>query len=247
MFFDFLKINYYEVKKFFKEKQDCKVYFFNIPTTILFSFLDYDIIQTVNHRIEVLRNYDKCSLDEIKKSIKLSWLIKELRNKDLKNPVQLLKKGKKYFCHPGTDRVLTSLYIFPKKFIKGFYIWYPNLDENPFIFDYEFYEVKNHINFLTKFKYSKSFKFKSINLNNDLDVSDKDVNSNAIFSTAKNCFIETDKTFNSLFLTYRDKMQYDKIKNLKINDAIEFIDDNICNYGGVLFEKKKNIWVVKRD
>lgn len=247
MFLKLLLSNYFKIKKFLKEKQDCKIYFFKVPSSIIFAFLDYDIVQTVSNRIETLKNYTEYSPEEIKKAIKLAWLIKETKNKNFKNPFQLLKKGKKYFCHPGTDRILISTYIRPKQFVKGFYIWYPNLDKNPFIFDYEFTEIKSTLNFFMNFTYSSSFEFRSTKINFNLDISDKKINSNAIFNTSKNCFIETDKNFNCLFLTYRDKMQYDKIKNMQIKDAIYFVSENLCNYGGVFFEKKKHLWTVKYD
>lgn len=242
--------------KFFLKKKNCRVIFFRIPSKELYPYLKFDMIQTVSDRIEEVANLDLPKIDDtlssirdtdlymsIKRILKLGWLITELKTNGMKNPIQLIKSGDKYFCHPGTDRIIVATYIQPIEYVNGFYLWYPCIDPHPFVLNYEHYEVKCPFNFIRKFTQSNSFKFKEIQMTSNLDVSDKP-NSNAAFLTAKRCFEEVSDNFNFSFLSFFDKMQWEEIEDkVYFKDIITFHSDTSCTLGGIKFNKINNIWV----
>lgn len=256
-------VNFYQnvlaVKSFYQTKGNCKVIFFNVPSEVLFAYLDYDVIKEVSNRIDQAKELDLETIDRtlykqtdtleflrIRKILKLAWLIVHLKNNKVKNPVQLLKSGDKYFCHPGTDRVLISTYLRPTNTVKGIYLWHPELDPTPFILDYEHKEITNYIKFLTLFSYNKTFKIKSGIMSDDLDVADKDdvSISNAMFSTAKATFERTSKTFRVPFLTFHDNSQWNDVEKLKFKDLINFKSDNECVFGNLTFVKINGVWIL---
>ena len=185
--------------------------------------------------------------NEERKILKLGWLIQDIKSNGVKNPIQLIKSGQKYFCHPGTDRVLVTSYIYPIE-IEGFYLWYRDLDPHPFILDYKHRPINNFIEFLNLFVKNKTFKFYITTLNENLDTSDKDSKqSNAVFDTAKRCFLKTRSKFNYYFITYFDKVQWSETASMSLGDVIYFINESECVYGNVKFLKKNNQWIPNND
>jgi hypothetical protein len=248
--------NAYQLLKFFVTKKRGKVIYFRVPTSVLLSYLDYNIINTVSNRIEFASTLDLNNIpkqfdedmyldsygtNQVKHLIKLGWLISELKTNKINNPMQLLKSQYKYFCHPGTDRLIVATYIHPVEYIEGFYIWYSDIDKDPFILDYDYHEITNPVSFAKLFKYSKSFKFRSVMLTDTLDVSDG--NGCAILNTAKTCFAKTTKDFEYLFLTYSDKMQLDNMNKLTLADVISFPDQDTCIFSNVTFKKINGRWI----
>jgi hypothetical protein len=173
----------------------------------------------------------------------LGWLIQDIKSNGVKNPIQLIKSGSKYFCHPGSDKILVTTYISSRD-IEGIYLWYKEIDEHPFILDYEHKKITNFLEFNKLFHKSDSFKFYSTKMNPNLDTSDKCANvSNAVFDTAKHCFLKTTEKFDFDFITYSDKIQWTSTKNTTLTSVIYFINDSECVYGGVKFLKKQNYWI----
>jgi len=253
----FLKNAFTVIFWFLFKKKDAKVVYFNVPSSVLYSFLDIDVSKTLSKRLNEIYQYKlfNLSVDEIlnndqydnnaKKVAKISWIISSLRLNGLDNPVQLLQSANgKYICHPGTDRAIILTYIDPVETITGFYIWYEDLDPTPFVLDYKYTIISNPFTFLKKFRYNKNFNFKTILMHNDLDVSDK-VNGNAIFKTSKDCFLKVNNySFHKNFLTYYDSTQWQEIKKVNtLSDLVQFTSDNECNISGVSFKKINNEWV----
>lgn len=229
------KQNYLVIRDFLKSKTKCKVIFFSIPTEDFFAFQTYDVFETVNKRVTEYSNGKN-----IRKALKLAWLT-TLNKFDY--PVQLIKSDEGYFCHPGTDRILVMTYLNPTKFVTGLYLWYPELDPQPVIFNYDYKELKTPLQILRKFKPSETLKFKSVQMNKDLDVSDKDPNiSNATFFTAKKYFGKVDKSFDSLFMSWHDNMQWQHIKKYNDNDLIRF-DDRGCKFGSTRLKLINGVWI----
>jgi hypothetical protein len=268
--------SYLETIKFFHKKKDCKVIHFKIPSELFYAYLDYDIISLVSDRISAIANLDLGLIDDdiqkakgrsdyywsadnkyygseqeqnyfkVKHILKLGWLITDLRQRGVQNPIQLINCGpNKYFCHPGTDRILITTYIEPTDFIQGFYLWYPNIDPNPFILDYEHYEITNPFDFVSMFKFSKSLAIKGVNISKDLDVSDKVVNkSNSQFASAKQCFDKTGKDYDFPFLSFSDKVHWDLIEQFQLlRHTISFQNEKECNLAGIKFTRVKGIWL----
>jgi hypothetical protein len=246
----------YHLLKFFTLKKHYKLVYFRVPTSVLFSFLDYSIVNTVSDRIEFASTLDLDNTsgqfdddmyldiygtNQVKHLIKLGWLINELKSNTINNPFQLLRCKDKYFCHPGTDRIMVATYINPIEYIEGFYIWYPYIDPDPFILDYEHYEIKSLFSFIKKFKFSKSFTFRSATLTDNLDVSDG--SGCTVMNVAQRCFKKTTKNYKCMFLTYNDKMQLENMHKLTLKDVISFSDDTTCLFSGVTFKRINGKWI----
>lgn len=233
-----LKKNYLVVRHFLKSSTNCKVIFFSIPIEDFFAFQTYDVFETVNKRIIEYRNnstdYNK------RKALKLAWLT-TLDKFDY--PVQLLKSDEGYFCHPGTDRILVMTYLKPTKNLTGIYLWYPELDPNPVIFNYDHKELTTPLQVLSKFKPSETLKFKTVQMNGDLDVSSKDPEiSNATFFTAKKYFAKVNKEFDALFMSWHDNMQWKELKKYDDNDLIRFNKDE-CRFGSAKLKLINGVWI----
>jgi hypothetical protein len=257
-FYIFLKncltvINWFIFKSF-----NTKVVFFSVPSSVILTHSDYSIPETVDNRLKQLEstNYSTLSTEQIfedsnndnlKKLLKISWLIESLRKDGNINPVQLLMSAdNKYFCHPGTDRLLVMSYIDPVETISGFYIWYQDLDPKPFILDYQHQIVNNPFTFISKFKFNKHLYFKQVKMEKDLDVSDK-VNSNAMFHTAKLCFDKVGKDYSVNFLSYYDSTQWSELKNnFDINKYIA-VSKNKIELSNIKFKKVKGKWLPDYD
>lgn len=233
-------ISYFETFKFFLTKKNCKVLFFKVPSSVLYSYLDYDVVGRVSNIIDLS---DTCP----KHALKLEWLINSIRSEGINNPVQLIKSGTKYICHPGTDKILVATYLLPVEYVTGFYIWYPELDDVPFMLDYTCYEISNPFKFIAKFKFSDSFYFKYVQMSNNLDISDRidltDKNSRASlsqFSKAKSSFLKTTESFNVPFLSFIDRVQWENIGN---SNPVIHISRTECQLAGIPFKKINSIWI----
>lgn len=255
-----LKYNLLTVFYFFLRKK-CAILYFEIPPDILMGFLEYDIIKTVSIKIEEAEKVnlnqpltmDLPNIDSLKEILKLGWLINDIRTKGVKNPVQLIKRGNLYFCHPGTSRLLVQSYILPENKIKGIYLWYKDLDPDPFILPHSKY-ITNPFKFISLYSKNKQLKFVCEKITNDLNVSDIekgscenilgwDTSDRAMFFTIKKCFQKSTTNPNHLFIMGWDTIQWEETKNMVLSDIISFPDKNTCIFGNVKFNKKNNNWV----
>lgn len=254
--FIFLQNAFKVICWFLFKKKAARVIFFKIPSSVLYSYLDLDIPQTITARLDTIYQQKLFDLDidtmlnddryyhNIKRIAKISWIITSLNKNGLENPIQLLQSSSgKYFCHPGTDRAMVLTYIVPVEEICGFYIWYQDLDPEPFVLDYTHMEISNPFKFLQKFKYNKNFSFKSIVMHEKLDVSDK-INGNAIFSTAKGCFCKISNQFCKNFLTYYDSTQWKEISTVtNLAQLVNFKNTAECTIADVTFKKIDDHWI----
>lgn len=231
------KQNYLVVNNFLKNKTNCKVIFFSIPTEEFFAFQTYDVFQTVSNRIE---QFQVADTEAKRKTLKLAWLT---TLEKFNYPIQLIKSDEGYFCHPGTDRILVMTYLKPTKYIKGIYLWYPDLDPTPIFLNYKFKELTNVFQVLSKFKPSETLRFKAVQMNKTLDVSDKDPKvSNAMFATAKKYFNKVDPKFNNMFMSWHDNMQWKELSKINTDDLIKF-DGNKCMFGSARLYKNNGKWI----
>lgn len=254
----FLKNFFVVLFWFVKKKNNTSVIFFEVPSSLLLSHLDLDVKKTVSIKIEEIKNCDFSNVDNdtlfeddkyyhIKRVFKIAWLIKSLKENGNKNPIQLLQsENGKYFCHPGTDRSLILTYIDPVDTINGFYIWYHDLDPNPFLLDFNHEIIKNPFTFLSKFKFNKNLSFRKIKMNKFLDVSDK-LNSNAMFLTAKNCFEKIQKEYSVDFLSYYDNTQWKELrKEFTLDNYVKISEEEITLID-IKFKKLKGMWIPQYD
>ena len=91
---------------------------------------------------------------ELYRILKFQWLYESIKNDCQHAPVQLIRtKHNKYRFHPGSDKT-TSLYLLGKNqnvLTNVFYIWYKDLDPNPFHLQLEHQVVKNPQEFADMF------------------------------------------------------------------------------------------------
>ena len=231
--------------KFFLKKKECKVLSFKVPSEIMFSYLDVDLVNRVHTRIE--DGINNTSEENVRKLIKLGWLIDNIRTNGVKNPFQLLYTGnQKYFCHPGTDRILVTAYIDPQPYVEGFYIWYKDLDPHPFILDYST-EIKNPFTLLFKFKMWDKLHLTESRMNKNISVTDNTLGSHPHFTTALNCFNNIGKPFDFPFLTFIDNVQWKHIDNkLSLDSVLVQQDANNLTLSGIKFTKLRGQWVATR-
>ena len=243
-------LNYFHAIRFFLMKKSCKVIYFKVPTAVMVSYLDYDVVGRTSDLIESVRTLtpeEKQDFEKTRLVLKLGWLIEDIMERGVITPFHLINSGNKYHCFQGTIRLLVTSYIWPSEFMEGYYLWYPDIDPNPFILDYEHREITNPIEFVKMFKF-KSTVITYTKLSNDLDVSDSKSEkrgvSLAMFTHAKNCFEKTVGTYNVPFITGADQEHWYIIKELiDLDDIIEFRGDE-CILSNVRFKKINNRWVV---
>lgn len=271
-------LNFYYVIFFFLRKK-CKVLYFKLPADVLLPYLEHNVIKTVSLRIDnaleflksgysdtkfskdIISGLTESQDNELKKIVKLGWLIRDIRSNGYKNPFQLLNFNTKYACHPGTDRIIVATYLLPEQKIEGIYLWYTDLEKTSIVLDYEYREIRNPISFLSLFSYNKKFRFKSVQINKDLDTRDCEViefnvlnfrgrfqlRSNAMFSLAKMSFENSYKNYNELFLSFHDNMQWGQIyNNLTLRDVIHFKSNSECIFSGIEFKKINGIWLAQK-
>lgn len=67
---------------------------------------------------------------------KVAWLMQDIRRNGQQSPAQLHKTIESYHCHPGSDKKYAMLLLDPIDTVKVFYVWYPEIDPNPWHLHY---------------------------------------------------------------------------------------------------------------
>jgi hypothetical protein len=213
------------------------------------SYLDYDVVARTSELIENARTLtleEKQDFDKTRLLLKLGWLINDIMKRGVITPFHLINSGSKYHCFQGTIRLLITTYIQPTKFIEGYFLWYPDIDPNPFILDYEHREITSPVEFVKMFRY-KSTTITCTRLSNDLEVteseSDEQRSSLAQFSHAKTCFEKTVGKYDVPFITGSDREHWRQIRgHIDLEDVIKFNGDE-CLLSNIKFKKIGERWV----
>ena len=82
---------------------------------------------------------------------KVTWLKNDIAKNGVQAPVQLFKTVESYHCHPGSDKKYALSVLDRVETIPAFYIWYPELDPDPFFEHYEHTEIKTAQEFIDMF------------------------------------------------------------------------------------------------
>lgn len=83
---------------------------------------------------------------------KLLWLARDIREKNVQeSPVQMFKIRRGYSCHPGSDKRLVISLLEPMKTVRCFYIWYPELDPEPWHHTIEHRTIRDTQDFVDLF------------------------------------------------------------------------------------------------
>lgn len=79
--------------------------------------------------------------------LKFLWLAKDIGGDNQEAPVQIIQHGRKYSCHPGSDKRVVVSYLKPLEVIRCFYIWYPEFDNAPIHWMLPHEEISEPIDF----------------------------------------------------------------------------------------------------
>lgn len=267
--------SYIEAQRFFLIKnKNCKVLFFKVPSEVLVSYLNYNIFDQIDTSIKKAYSITTTdSIDQqiykIKDIAKLDWLVKSLKTNGVYNPVQLLKtSNEKYFCHPGFTKASVASYVLDMSYIEGFYVWHQEIDPEPFILDHWHKEITNGTDFYRKIKITKYSSILTANLtnsskiiedrNDDNDSTEinsldilfylkhySDLSLTNFFHTALKCFKNQNKNFDAAFITYVDKVQWEKKIDLHYYKSILSNESKLV-LGDITFIKENNKWTLRR-
>lgn len=246
---------------FFLNKQS-KIIIAEVPSAILIAHLDIDPIKFTSDQIELAKNSNLDQIDNLARTeqfwqgrdwpenyahlhyiLKLGWLIKDIKENGVSNPLQLLQSGNnKYIAHPGTARLLVLSYILPSDAVNVMYVWKPSLDPYPFILDFKHREISNPFVFLQQFKKNKNLLIRTVNLNETTVCND--CTRHTYFSIAQQGLAKTHKKFCLDIISTIDNSHWtDNIKHkIYFKDIIKFYDTH-CELGGVKFIKTNGIWI----
>ena len=106
------------------------------------------VMQGFSHAIDKLRDIslekrrslatttrNQWALDEdlyhVYKFAKILWLLYDIRDKGIQAPMQLFNHGRYYTVHPGGDKKIACVYMLDLERVPFFYIWYPEIDQQP--------------------------------------------------------------------------------------------------------------------
>jgi len=241
-----------------------KIILFEVSPAELFAHLEVDPVQSVSDAINIASTYDLNLIDrlaatdsfwnnedwpeeyeELKYVLKLGWLITDIKQNGLKNPIQLLQSSnQKYIVHPGTARILVLSYLLPLEKIKVVYVWDNALDQNPFFSNNPYTIIDNTWSFLKLFNKSINFRIKAANLNDSTKCIDG--HKYFYFKLAVDSLKNTHTRFNLNFITFIDHNHW--ISNIKhrvyFKDIINFEKDQ-CMLSGIKFTKIKDKWIMK--
>jgi hypothetical protein len=248
---------FWNLISFYTFNKSSKIVYIELKADELADLLDIDVKKTVSDYISLAFSTDLNSLDEFTKDeffwsksvanrpfkylLKLGWLVKDIREMGLKNPIQLLQSGKgKYKVHPGSARAIVVSYILPVSTIRCFYVWDKKLDPTPFFYNRPFRILSNPKNFYDLF--DKDFSFKHFVI---LKSKISETTSDQYFNFVKTGLQECYDKFNLNFITVRDSSHWDNSIKDKVHlyEIINFTDKRTCYLSGVKFVFKNNMWI----
>lgn len=183
---------------------------------------------------------------------KLAWLAEDIATKNVQEaPVQIFWNNRGYLCHPGSDKRLVITYLQPMESIRCFYIWYPELDPEPWHLTHEHNEVNTIQEFVDLFYRCDhpTFNFGVYTAtyeNGDGHWSDPHINAfgRGTLRTLKKEL--KDPNFYATFehLSYRDAVhRHGMIERKDIINTIYLDDNNIFHMGEFKFVNENGIWI----
>lgn len=190
------------------------------------------------------------ALYHVYRMFKLLWLARDIASKDIQeSPVQIFKTKRGYNCHPGSDKRHVITLLQPLKTVRCFYIWYPELDPNPWHENIEYTNIEAMDNFVDLFYRAdhESFRFETHSArfkNGDFLVSDGHI---APFATGANGIISHHKyNGNTHFehLSYRDGIHREAMNDARhLLDEIFLDDSGNFHLGEFKFKLVNDVWI----
>ena len=261
-----------------------RVYSFEVPSSQLHSILDHDtsfyyetsIRAVFSNNIEKYVTMDKEVIDRfynthwgnfneyddpdlyfVYQMHKILWLANDIKKRGQVMPIQLIQTGRTYGAHPGSDKKIAMLLFNPQVNIKGFYIHYPVVDPDPWIWTIENDEIKNAQDFVEMFPHrdDKSFLLTVDDIN--FTEHGYTLNDSHMVPWAEGIEMGIRKYGNKRpglditlkTISYRDAVHRkamaksaDMFKSLNIN-----VDGDRFEFGDWVFFKRNGMWVEHRE
>lgn len=237
---------------------DGKILYTELPPDVFAEKLDINFQKSVSFYINLAQSSDLVEMDkfiegqdlfwklttsEYMRSMKfllsLGWVINDLKNQGLENPIQLLQSGNgKYIAHPGSKRSIAVGYIYPINKIKCFYVWDKKLDPNPFLLEHNYQIINNPFKFYKLFKKSNRFEIMREQVTDNSQLA-------SYFSFVLDGLKQCHSSFSLNFITIKDSGHWvDHIKHkIFFRDIISFPEKDVCILSGIKFTKSGNDWI----
>ena len=181
---------------------------------------------------------------------KLLWLARDIKNKDVQeSPVQIFKTKRGYNCHPGSDKRHVITLLQPLEIVRCFYIWYPELDPEPWHHNIEYADVESIDQFVELFYRAdhETFTFGTHDASFEhgkFTVSDNHISP---FATGANQIISHHKYNGETYfehLSYRDGIHRESMNNSRyLLDEIYLDADNVFHLGEFTFRLINDTWI----
>lgn len=175
--------------------------------------------------------------NKVRQTLKFGYLLKSIQEKGQLSPMQLIlgSQENKYAIHPGSVRVPVVMTALELETCDLIYCWDKNLDDYPFIFDYDFVEITNTKDFLSLYQ-------KDLMVYREILGTDKlESQGNATVLQKKLLTDRNLKDYSYDFLTTFDPFEFKVEKRVKFNEVFKFHSDTKCTIAGINFIKE-GIW-----
>lgn len=261
-----------------------RVYYFEVPSAKIQSIMDHDtsfyygtsMRGVFSENIEKYVSMDKQIIDRfysthwgrfnqhddpdlyfVYQMHKILWLANDIRKRGQIMPIQLIQTGRTYNAHPGSDKKISMLMFNPHLNVKGFYIHYPIVDPDPWIWTVENDEIKTAQEFFDLFPHrdDKSFILTTEDVNFKQD--GFNVSDNHLVPWAEGIDMGLRKYGNKReglditlkTISYRDAVHRkamvksaEMFKSLNIN-----VDGDRFEFGDWVFFKRNGMWTEYRE
>jgi hypothetical protein len=188
--------------------------------------------------------------------LKILWLDRDIKKNGQQAPVQIIKTIESYHCHPGSDKKYAMTLLNPLDSIDCFYIWYPQLDPDPWFNIIDYQEVKTPEEFVDMFSMAdhKTFYFEhgTVDFHEtgyDTDVEHfrpmADAASDLLLKIAKREGVKA-PVFSVDHLSYRDSVHRHQMEQVTdLLRQVYFINDEHFRMGEYDFswDDKLKIWI----
>lgn len=252
---------------------------YEIPGTKLRSLFDYDPTDYWNTCLAVtlsdhIKDFLELTLEEVNRFytsdpgdwnesknpalyhtyrlFKLLWLARDIASKNIQeSPVQMFKTKRGYNCHPGSDKRHVITMLQPLDSVRCFYIWYPELDPDPWHHNIEHTKIRTTQQFVDLFPRCDHETFVFGTESASYTKGNFTVSNGHIYPFAEgaNQIIQSKYTEEKEFLhiSYRDGIHRESMNNSRhLLDEIYLDEHNIFHLGEFKFHLVNDIWIAEQ-
>lgn len=185
------------------------------------------------HDTEWIEDWNK-----VRQTLKFGYLLKNIKEKGQLSPMQLIlgSQENKYAIHPGSVRVPIVMTALELETCDLIYCWDKNLDNHPFILDYDFVEITNTKDFLSLYQ-------KDLMVYREILRTDKLQPQVGATELQTKLLVERKfKDHKYDFLTTFDQFELKVEKRVKFSEVFKFHSDTECTIAGINFIKE-GMWI----